>query len=410
LNWYEAIKFANAMSAAEGLSECFSFSGCSGTTGIDLTCTAATANTTSGSPYDCEGYRLPTEAEWEYAARAGGDHWFSGSDTADDVAWYNQNSSNKTWPVGSKVSNAWGFHDMSGNVWEMVWDWFESTYYGTSPDSDPSGPAIVGGRVQRGGSWSNHPDDSLVTYRTFSGPSSPHFNLGFRLARTIGPGTFPIGATASNPGASCLDILDQGGSTGDGTYWIDADGDGTAVEGYCDMATDGGGWTRVFGVEITNNSTPGTTPSPLEGGIRYAAQGNGHVLASALSDYQSTVGFTALRFECEKDSVGRKLHLVTESSDVLDYLMDRTDVRPTSTGSFTRFLDDTSILAAQPQNWEDQKWGHHSDDTSGERLYNTPMYIGGSFHWLLQGQSNTRYECDDYAFNDSNGSWYIYVR
>jgi hypothetical protein len=262
----------------------------------------------------------------------------------------------------------------------------------------------------RGGPYRHHVDDSRVIVRNGNVPETQSPTMGIRLARTIGPGTFPIGATASNPGASCLDILDQGGSTGDGTYWIDADGDGTAVEGYCDMATDGGGWTRVFGVEITNHSTPGTNPSPLEDGIRFAAQGNGHASGSALSSYQTTSGFSELRFECEKDSVGRKLHLATQTPGVLDYLMGRTDVRPTSTGSFTRFLDDTSILAAQPQNWEDQKWGHHSDNTSGERLYNTPMYIGGRSHWLLQGQSNTRYECDDYALNDSNGSWYIYVR
>ncbi|MDR1396143.1 MAG: formylglycine-generating enzyme family protein, partial [Desulfarculales bacterium] len=103
-------------------------------------------------------YRLPTEAEWEYACRAGttstysfGDKWF---DNYDRYVWTADNAENTTHPVGQKQPNAWGLYDMHGNVWEWVQDWYDGvTYYSRSPDSDPGGPASGTARVVRGGSW-----------------------------------------------------------------------------------------------------------------------------------------------------------------------------------------------------------------------------------------------------------------
>jgi formylglycine-generating enzyme required for sulfatase activity len=96
-------------------------------------------------------YRLPTEAEWEYAARAGDDSCRYGS--LDVIAWFRDNSGGTTHPVGEKKPNRFGLYDMLGNVWEWVQDWFEITYYGHSPEADPKGPSSGEFRVLRGGSW-----------------------------------------------------------------------------------------------------------------------------------------------------------------------------------------------------------------------------------------------------------------
>jgi formylglycine-generating enzyme required for sulfatase activity len=101
-------------------------------------------------------YRLPTEAEWEYAARGGPaskGHTYAGSNSADEVAWYNENSDKATHPVGQKEPNELGLYDMSGNVWEWCLDGYDESYYGRSPNVDPANTQAAADRVRRGGSW-----------------------------------------------------------------------------------------------------------------------------------------------------------------------------------------------------------------------------------------------------------------
>ncbi len=126
-------------------------------------------------------YRLPTEAEWEYAARAGSTSARYGELNA--VAWYDDNSGKETHPVGHKQPNAWGLYDMLGNLWEWVQDWFDENYYEHSPDTDPPGPSLRGARVVRGGSWGSNAESVRTSVRLNVWPGLRDDNIGFRCVR-----------------------------------------------------------------------------------------------------------------------------------------------------------------------------------------------------------------------------------
>jgi formylglycine-generating enzyme required for sulfatase activity len=127
-------------------------------------------------------YRLPTEAEWEYAARSGGkEERFAGGNDIDKVAWYALNSGNRTHSVGLKQANGLGLYDMSGNVWQWTGDWYDKRYYRESPRNDPSGPATGAKRVFRGGSWFYDQRGVRATFRDFSTTDFSSSYLGFRL-------------------------------------------------------------------------------------------------------------------------------------------------------------------------------------------------------------------------------------
>jgi formylglycine-generating enzyme required for sulfatase activity len=128
-------------------------------------------------------YRLPTESEWEYACRAGSASAYCFGEEESrlgDYAWYGSNSGYGTHPVGEKKPNAWGLHDMHGNVWEWCSDWY--SYYRQGTVSDPTGPMNGTGRVSRGGCWSSGAASCRSTFRYWHVPSSRIIGLGFRLA------------------------------------------------------------------------------------------------------------------------------------------------------------------------------------------------------------------------------------
>ena len=132
-------------------------------------------------------YRLPTEAEWEYAARAGSTTLYSFGDDAsqlDRYAWYKVNANNSIQPVGGKQPNVWGLYDMHGNVWEWVQDPWHDNYDGAPPDGSVWESSEAGaGRVVRGGSWGGSAGDCRSAYRHQDEPDSRYNYLGFRCAR-----------------------------------------------------------------------------------------------------------------------------------------------------------------------------------------------------------------------------------
>ncbi len=129
-------------------------------------------------------YRLPTEAEWEYACTSSTNMKYCGSNDINEVAWFNDNSNNETHSVGLKQQNGQGLYDMSGNVFEWVQDWYGDDFYGNSPKNNPKGRLTGSRRVFRGGSWYPYSNVVLSTYRSGNKPDYRDNDLGFRLART----------------------------------------------------------------------------------------------------------------------------------------------------------------------------------------------------------------------------------
>ncbi|HOY85321.1 MAG TPA: SUMF1/EgtB/PvdO family nonheme iron enzyme [Candidatus Syntrophosphaera sp.] len=187
VSWYAILKYCNLRSIVVGLTPVYSISGSTNPanwgdvpTSNNATWNAVTCN------WSANGYRLPTEAEWEFSARGGTQskgYKYSGSNDIGSVAWYYDNSGRKTHEVGTKTANELGIHDMSGNVWEWCWDWYDSGYYAKSPVLDPRGAGSSSRRVLRGGSWLGNDFDWRVAFRNNSSPDNSYNEVGLRLAR-----------------------------------------------------------------------------------------------------------------------------------------------------------------------------------------------------------------------------------
>lgn len=177
VSWFDAVKYCNRLSELEGRKPCYTVQTEEGEHGAKF-------ERVEWPDASCTAYRLPTEAEWEYAARADQPYQYAGSDDLDRVAWHNGNSSDTTHPVAQKAPNAWFLHDMSGNVWEWVWDRYSDSYLGAETQ-DPRGARTGGFRVQRGGSFLSDASRARVALRRFNMTSSRDRDVGFRLARSL---------------------------------------------------------------------------------------------------------------------------------------------------------------------------------------------------------------------------------
>ena len=182
VNWYAAIAYCNKLSLKENLTPCYSVSGVTDWENLAYSSIPTTSDDNwDALTYDKEadGYRLPTDAEWEQLARGGENYTYAGSNTLDDVAWYNS-SNTGTREVKTKQANGYGLYDMSGNVWEWCYDWYDTVSSSTADTGASSGS----GRVRRGGSWCSGDGFCQVSLRDYGSPYGRSCYYGLRVVRS----------------------------------------------------------------------------------------------------------------------------------------------------------------------------------------------------------------------------------
>jgi formylglycine-generating enzyme required for sulfatase activity len=189
VSWHEAAVYCNRLSEAKGLTRCYSCTGKAPASDCDM----APAYQGAGKLHACPGYRLPTEAEFEHALRAGTTTpFYSGaitscmgtSSNAGKIGWYKVDSGGSVHPVAGKTANTFGLHDLSGNVYEWVNDWYQADL-GSAPAKDPTGPASGTHRVFRGGAWYYNAEHMRSANRLSFFPGKRFTFLGFRCVRSL---------------------------------------------------------------------------------------------------------------------------------------------------------------------------------------------------------------------------------
>jgi len=185
VSWYDALVYCNTRSIKENLTPCYTIDGKTDPKDwgrVPRSFYEGEKWNASTCDFKANGYRLPTEAEWEWAERGGESYTYAGSDTIDEVAWYNDYSESHilgTRDVKTKKANAYGLYDMSGNVWEWCWDWYGSILSDTADTGSASGYF----RVSRGGSWRDGTGCAEVVYQSHGDPGDRYGSYGFRLVR-----------------------------------------------------------------------------------------------------------------------------------------------------------------------------------------------------------------------------------
>jgi uncharacterized repeat protein (TIGR02543 family) len=280
VSWYDALIFCNRLSIMEGLTPAYRINNSTnpeawGTVPTSSSLTWNNVEVVSNST----GYRMPTEAEWEYAAKGGngspGNYAYAGSDNVDTVAWYSDNSGSITHTVGTKAPNDLGLYGMSGNILEWCWDRYGN--YSSEAQVNPTGASSESDRVARGGCWSFSADGVRSAYRYYNYPSFRNYGVGLRLVRPNNAAAMapiisvqPMGGTYSlNVQASPLTV--QARVSGGGTLsyqWyrntVNSSSDGTLISGATSSSytppTNTAG-TLYYYVVVTNTGSTVTTVS-----------------------------------------------------------------------------------------------------------------------------------------------------
>ncbi|MCL2809623.1 MAG: formylglycine-generating enzyme family protein [Treponema sp.] len=178
VTWFDAVEFCNKLSILANLTPYYTIEDRVPATPNEYPITSATVTVNSSA----NGYRLPTEAQWEYACRAGTSTWFNtGNTITNNTGWYWDNSESRTREVGKKPANAWGLFDTHGNVWEWCWDWYG--VYPSDAETNPVGPASGADRVIRGGGWGDVSVNVRSAVRLIYDPDGRSSIIGFRLVR-----------------------------------------------------------------------------------------------------------------------------------------------------------------------------------------------------------------------------------
>lgn len=171
ITWLQAIKYCNWLSTKQGLTPAY---------------------TQRGGQYACDfnanGFRLPTEAEWEFAARGGNKskgYKYAGADDMQNISWNKANSKGQPHPYGTKLPNELGIFDLTGNVWEWCWDWYNPDYYKFNETKDPKGPINGEKKISRGGSWDSTPSYARTSNRMNTYPDTTYPFYGLRLVRSV---------------------------------------------------------------------------------------------------------------------------------------------------------------------------------------------------------------------------------